>query len=301
MMNGVVFDIERCSMRDGPGIRTTVFLKGCPLSCLWCHNPESQAFAPELALFQEKCAHCRACERACPTGAHEFTGGVHVLNRDACRMCGRCVDACPTGALKRYGEIMSAEKIIETTLKDAAYYTQTGGGLTVSGGEPFAQPDFLVEILELAKRRSLHSCVETSGYARPEDMKRALPLTDLFLFDIKAAPEDHKRLTGADNGRILSNLERLMALGANVLLRCPVVPGMNDSDEHFRFLASLENAYPALRGVEILSYHDMGRGKARALGREYHVSARTADEAVKKDWKARMRAAGLSASAIDAF
>lgn len=298
---GVVFDIQRCSMHDGPGIRTTVFLKGCPLRCLWCHNPESQAFAPELALFSDRCTQCGACERICPTGAHRLTNGVHALNREACQLCGRCIEACPAGALKIFGETMSAERIVDTAMKDAAYYKETGGGLTVSGGEPFAQPDFLMEILELAKRRSLNTCVETSGYARPADILRAMPRIDLFLFDIKATPEDHKKLTGADNGRILSNLDRLMALGANVLLRCPVVPGLNDTSEHFQFLASLEKKYPALLGVEILPYHDMGRGKARALGREYEVFARTADEAVKQNWKARMRAAGLSADAIISF
>jgi pyruvate formate lyase activating enzyme len=300
-MMGVIFDLMRCSMHDGPGIRTTVFLKGCPLRCLWCHNPESQRFEPELALFQSKCAFCLACERACPAAARRFDGGVHALNRDACNKCGRCVDVCPTGAIKRYGETVSAEQIVDEAMRDAAYYLETGGGLTVSGGEPFAQSAFLLEILELAKRRSLHTCVETSGHARGEDIERALPLIDLFLYDIKARPEEHRKLTGADNGLILKNLDRLMALGARVLLRCPVVPGLNDMDGHFSFLASLEKAYPSLKGVEILPYHDMGRGKARAVGREYRVSTRAADDEIKNSWKTRMRAAGLSASAIESF
>ncbi len=300
-MMGVIFDLQRCSMHDGPGIRTTVFLKGCPLRCLWCHNPESQRFEPELALFESKCALCRACERACPAAAHRFEGGVHALNRDACNKCGRCVDACPAGALKRYGETFSAEQIVDEAMRDVAYYLETGGGLTVSGGEPFAQSAFLLEILELAKSRSLHTCVETSGYARWEDIERALPFIDLFLYDIKARPEEHRKLTGADNNLILKNLGRLMALGARVLLRCPVVPGLNDTDAHFYFLASLEKAYPSLQGIEILPYHDMGRGKARAVGREYRVSARAADDEIKNSWKTRMRAAGLSASAIESF
>ena len=300
-MDGVVFDIQRCSMHDGPGVRTTVFFKGCPLRCLWCHNPESQYFAPELALFQDKCALCRACERACPSGAHRFDGGVHALNRAACVLCGRCVEACPSGALKWYGERMRAEQVVEIALKDAAYYAATGGGLTVSGGEPFAQPAFLLEVLELAKKQSLNICVEISGYARWEDIRRALPLTDLFLYDIKATQAEHRALTGVDNGRILKNLDQLMALGAPVLLRCPVVPGLNDTDGHFLFLAALEEAYPSLLGIEILPYHDMGRGKARAVGREYKVPARTAGDEQKKDWKTRMRSAGLSASAIDSF
>ena len=298
---GVVFDIQRCSMHDGPGIRTTVFLKGCPLSCLWCHNPESQRFAPELALFKDKCALCRACENVCPAAAHRFEGGVHALNWGACTLCGRCVEACPAGALKRYGETMSAEEVVDTALKDAAYYRETGGGLTVSGGEPFAQGAFLIELLELAKAWSLHTCVETCGQARWADIERALELTDLFLYDIKARPEEHRKLTGANSGQILENLSRLMALGARVQLRCPVVPGLNDDDAHFAFLASLEKMYPSLEGVEILPYHDMGRGKARAVGREYRVSAHTADDEVKKDWKTRMRAAGLSDAAIGSF
>jgi pyruvate formate lyase activating enzyme len=293
---GVVFDVQRCSMHDGPGIRTTVFLKGCPLSCLWCHNPESQRFAPELALFTDKCAHCRACERACPAAAHRFEGGVHTLERDACNQCGRCADACPAGALKRYGETMSAEEVVDIALRDAAYYRETGGGLTISGGEPFAQGAFLIEILELAKARSINTCVETCGQARWADIERARPLTDLFLYDIKARPEEHKKLTGAESGRILENLGRLMALGARVLLRCPVVPGLNDEDAHFAFLASLEKMYPTLKGVEILPYHDMGRGKARAIGREYRVTAHAADDEIKKDWKTRCARRGLSAA-----
>ena len=300
-MGGVIFDIQRCSMHDGPGIRTTVFLKGCPLKCLWCHNPESQDFAPELALFLDRCTLCRACDRVCPVGAHRFVDGVHALNRGLCALCGRCTKACPTSALKQYGETMNADRVIDIAMKDAAYYKETGGGLTVSGGEPFAQPDFLLQILENAKRRSMHTCVETSGYARWADILRALPYIDLFLFDIKAIPEDHKKLTSVDNGRILSNLDQLMALGARVTLRCPVVPGVSDTSEYFRFLAALEKRYSALQGVEILPYHDMGRGKARSLGREYIVSARTTDEADKKDWKAKMRAAGLSTSAINSF
>ena len=300
-MDGVVFDIQRCSMHDGPGIRTTVFLKGCPLKCRWCHNPESQAFAPELALFGAKCTMCRACEHACPAGAHRFDGQAHTLDRAACTLCGRCVEACPSGALKRYGEHMSARQIVDIALKDAAYYEATGGGLTVSGGEPLAQPDFLEALLSLAKQNGLHTCVETSGYARWADVERTLSLTDLFLYDVKAPQRTHRALTGGDGERVLDNLRALMALGARVVLRCPIVPGLTDTDEHFAALAALARAYPALAGMEILPYHDMGRGKALAVGRDFAVAARTVDDALKRSWKAGMRAAALPAAAIDSF
>jgi len=300
-MDGVIFDIQRCSMHDGPGIRTTVFFKGCPLRCLWCHNPESQTFAPELALFQGKCTLCRACERACPSGAHRFGGGVHALDRAACMLCGRCVKACPSGALKRYGERVPAEQIVDIALKDSAYYASTGGGLTLSGGEPFSQAPFLMEVLALAKQNGLHTCVETSGFASWEDVERALPLTDLFLYDIKAPRDTHKALTGVSNDRILSNLGLMMERGARVVFRCPIIPGLNDTDEHFAGLAALAKRYPAIEGVEILPYHDMGRGKARAIKMEYNVSAPAVDGALKNSWKERMRSAGLPTAAIDSF
>lgn len=300
-MDGVIFDIQRCSMHDGPGIRTTVFFKGCPLRCLWCHNPESQAFEPELALFQNKCTRCRACEGACPNRAHRFDERGHRLDRAACTLCGRCVEACPSGALKKYGRRASAAQIVDTALKDAAYYAATGGGLTVSGGEPLAQPDFLERVLALAKQKGLNTCVETSGYAPWAHFERVLKWTDLFLYDVKAPPGAHRALTGGDGDRPLDNLKALMGRGAQVVLRCPIVPGLNDTDQHFAGLAALALAYPALAGIEILPYHDMGRGKALAIGREYPVEGPTAADALKRDWKARMRLAGLPASAVDSF
>lgn len=300
-MDGIIFDIQRCSMHDGPGIRTTVFFKGCPLRCLWCHNPESQSFAPELALSEEKCSLCRACERVCPSGVHRFDAGRHTLERAHCTACVRCVQVCPSGALKRYGERARAEEIVALALKDEAYYASTGGGLTISGGEPLSQAAFLLELLALAKQKNLNTCVETSGYGSWNDLRRALPLTDLFLYDIKATPNAHKALTGVECDHILSNLKRIVEWGARVVLRCPIVPGLNDTEEHFAGLAALAWACPSLEGMEILPYHDMGRGKARSIGKQYAVPARTADDALKQEWKSRMRSAGLPDSVIGSF
>lgn len=299
-MDGVIFDVLRCSMHDGPGIRTTVFLKGCPLRCQWCHNPESQAFAPELALFEAKCAMCGACAATCPRGAHRLAGGRHALDRCACDRCGRCVSACPQGALKLFGQRASADDVVETARKDAAFYRASGGGLTVSGGEPLAQPEFLAALLSLSRRQGIHTCVETSGFAPGEVIDLVAPHVDLFLFDVKAPASTHRALTGVELAPIAMNLGRLLDAGAQVLLRCPIVPGLNDTDEHFRFLAGLLKQWPAVAGMEMLPYHDLGRGKAAAIGRRYELGP-TVDGAQKLGWKQRMREAGLPEAVVESF
>lgn len=298
---GVIFDIQRCSMHDGPGIRTTVFLKGCPLSCKWCHNPESQALHPQLAFYAEKCSLCGRCESLCPQ-VHEITGNRHFVNYSGCQACGACVKACPSHALSIFGNNVSVADIMETVRKDSVYYQQTGGGLTVSGGEPFLQHDFLTELLASAKSEQFHTCVETSGFTSREHLVKALPYVDLFLFDYKVtSPSLHKEFTGVDHKLILDNLEFLYRQDKQVLLRCPIIPGYNDTQEHFSGIHRIETAYPDLAGIEILPYHNLGRGKAAAIGQNYEISSPTADTDLKKQWKEKMAACGCSHLILQSF
>ena len=269
-MTATVFDIQRFSLQDGPGIRTTVFLKGCPLRCIWCHNPESKSRQPELLLYKNRCIGCLDCSSACPTGVHSVSAsGEHLLNRARCIACGACAEAC-TGALEICGKEMEPVEVLNEVMKDFFFFDTSGGGLTVSGGEPLMQAEFTEALLALAKFRNLHTAIETSGYAPWETVERVAKLTDLFLWDVKETdPARHKEYTGVDNALILENLHRLSALGAKIVLRCPVIPGYNDRKEHFAAVGKLAEALAAVERVDIEPYHPLGIGKAEALGREY--------------------------------
>ena len=264
---GIVFDIQRCSMHDGPGIRTTVFLKGCPLSCQWCHNPESQSFEPQLGYMEEKCILCRRCESACKEGVHCFEGGRHIVYHNRCIAAGTCVDVCPTGALKLYGKKISIQEIMQVVMRDKSYYEQSGGGITLSGGEPLAQISFSKGLLKAAKSAGIHTCIETSGYAPTKSVMEILPFIDYFLFDYKVTGEEcHKKYTGVGQKLILENLRIIYESGKKILLRCPIISGVNDNQEHFEAIKALKLKYPNLEGVEYLPYHDLGKSKAEAIG-----------------------------------
>lgn len=293
---GLVFDIQRCALNDGPGIRTTVFLKGCPLSCLWCHNPESQAPGPQLAYDPERCTDCLACVPACPHVAHGAVEGKHVWNPERCRSCGACVPACAYGALKLVGEVMTVAQVMAEVLKDVAYYRRSGGGLTVSGGEPMAQFAFTRALLRAAKEAGLHTCLDTSGQTSRSRLKAVLSDVDLFLYDYKATdPRDHRRLTGVANERIVDNLDFLYRQGARIRLRCPLVPGVNDTPAHLAGIAGLAARYPDLEAIQILPYHDMGRDKALHIGRVNVLrDLPTADEATKARWIAALHDLGCT-------
>ncbi len=269
-MTATVFDIQRFSLHDGPGIRTTVFLKGCPLRCLWCHNPESKSKKAELTLYKNRCIGCLDCLSACPNGVHSVSpSGEHLLDRTRCLVCGACAAAC-TGALEVCGTEMRPEEVLEEVLKDLPFYENSGGGLTVSGGEPLLQAEFTYALLSMAKSRGLHTAIETSGYAPWETVREIAAVTDLFLWDVKETdPARHKAYTGVDNAVILENLRRLDAQGAKIVLRCPVIPGCNDREEHFAAVGKLAETLSAVEHVDIEPYHPLGISKADALGQEY--------------------------------
>ncbi len=257
MSTATIFDIQRNSYVDGPGIRTTVFFKGCNLKCAWCHNPESQNPKREMLFYKDKCIGCGKCKEKCPNSLEK------------CDFCEKCTIVCPQDAREICGKEYTAEELLKIVLKDKAFYDASGGGVTFSGGECMLQVDFLEEILRLCKENGIHTAVDTAGHVPYDYFERILPYTDLFLYDVKCLDsEKHKKFVGVSNARILENLEKLLAAGASVLVRIPVIPEVNDSAEEmkavFAFLRKGNNA----PRVELLPYHRMGEHKYTALGKE---------------------------------
>jgi len=272
-MKSTVFNIQRFSVNDGPGIRTTVFLKGCMLRCIWCHNPESHSPRPQLMLYADRCIGCGKCLEVCPDGLHSFAAdGTHQIRREACSACGRCAEAC-VGALEIAGREMSIDEILTEVKKDSAFYAHSGGGMTVSGGEPLMQPEFTLALLKAAKESGLHTCIETCGFASEEAVLALTPYVDLFLWDVKETDSArHKEFTGVPNERILSNLRALNAAGASVVLRCPIIPGCNDRKEHLHAIAALAEELSGVQRVDVEPYHPLGKAKSESLGSTYALN-----------------------------
>lgn len=261
-----VFNIQKFCTDDGPGIRTTVFLKGCHLRCAWCHNPEGLSPAPRLAYSPVDCVSCRRCEAVCPNGVHSFEYGQHHIDRSRCIRCGLCVETCNYGALSFCGETMTAAQVLETALADKAFYSPQGG-ITISGGEPLLQPDFVLALGTLAKEQSIHVCVETSGAVPFPVIEKILPAVDLFLFDIKETdPDNHLRYTRVKNDLPIENIRKLDSLGVPLILRCPIIPGVNDRPAHFEALAALFTSLDHALGIQLMPYHALGQGKTTRFG-----------------------------------
>lgn len=249
-----------------------MFLKGCGLSCWWCHNPESQAPGPELLYHEARCIHCGGCVAACPNGAVAWVDGAPVTDRSRCRACGRCAEQCWAEARELAGRAMTVEQVLAELERDRPFYEQSGGGVTVSGGEPLRQPRFTAALLAAARARGFHTALDTCGHASWEALDALRHDVDLFLYDVKLADTArHRRYTGVGNEAIIANLRRLAAAGHRIVLRCPVVPGVTDGADNLAAIRDLAASLPGLERLDLLPYHRTGAGKYRRLDRNYRL------------------------------
>ncbi len=275
-IRGNIFDIQRYSLHDGPGIRTTVFLKGCPLRCLWCSNPESQKLYPELAFFENKCVRCNRCVEACCLGA--ITNSITLerleINRDMCNGCGQCEEVCTYEALKIIGLSYSVKEVLNIVRRDVPFYSKSRGGVTLSGGEPLFQAEFSEVFLRACKRESIHTAVQTSAYCAKNVFERIMPFVDLFIFDLKIIDTDkHELLTGVKNDQIIKNLDYLLDSSCNVIIQIPLIPGVNYNHHLFKQMVDfLVPRSQKILGVSLIPYHKLGIPKYKALGRNYALS-----------------------------
>lgn len=266
-MSGIISNIQRFSVHDGPGIRTTVFLKGCPLHCLWCHNPESISPLPEVALHPERCIRCGTCSATCKHHAIHLEDDTPVTLRELCHQCGECADACVAEARILIGRKMSTEEVLVEIRKDLVFFARSGGGATFSGGEPLLQDEFLCSLLAACRQERIHTAVDTSGHAPARALERVAVQTDLFLYDLKIMDDVlHQEFTGVSNARILENLRLLAGWKKAVIVRVPVIPGINDTEENMRAIGDFVDRLGSVREVHLLPYHHTGAEKYRRLG-----------------------------------
>lgn len=270
----MLFDVRRFSVNDGPGIRTTVFFKGCPLKCVWCHNPEGLDSEPEFFWDERRClGSTHQCTVVCPKNVLEGKTGSWKLDDGTCDSCGECERHCPTGAFQIIGSRMSIDGLVELILKDRVFYENSGGGVTFSGGEPFMQPEFLGEVLSRCKSFSLHTAVDTSGYAPWDVIGPLLADIDLFLYDLKLMDDaEHRKFTGVSNRMVLENLKKIVHAEKAVQVRIPLIPGITDSDTNIFSMAEFLGTIPALRQVSLLNFHKGGGQKYRRKGLTYAMS-----------------------------
>jgi pyruvate formate lyase activating enzyme len=273
LITGTVFDVKKFSIHDGPGIRTTVFLKGCPLTCWWCHNPESQARAQELVFRENRCIRCGACEAACSQQAIHSNGDLMVIDGERCTLCGDCVEVCYAEAREIVGQEMTVAHVMGEIERDVAFYDESGGGVTFSGGEPLLQRDFLLALLQACQEKEIHTTLDTCGFARWEALDKIRGYVDLFLYDLKLMDAArHREFTGVSNELILQNLQALSLRGHDIVLRVPIIPGINDDDENIHQLGAFAAALPRLNRVDILPYHQTGTEKYHRLNKDYGLS-----------------------------
>ncbi|ABO51469.1 glycyl-radical enzyme activating protein family [Desulforamulus reducens MI-1] len=280
MLTGSIFDIMKYSIRDGPGIRTTIFFKGCPLKCLWCHNPESQDPEPQLMFWPDRCIGCGDCVETCVNQAI-LPGGIH---KERCRRCGQCAAVCPTLAREMVGRRVAVEEVVREIERDRIFYEESGGGVTFSGGEPLVQPSFLHSLLDACQDREIATAVDTTGYTAEETLLSISEKVDLFLYDIKLMDDEkHKLFTGVSNRLILNNLQKLSQRHPHIIIRIPIIPGINDDRENLEQMASFISTLQNIWEVQLLPYHNTGMGKYERLNLPYQLAQTQppADEAMQ--------------------
>ncbi len=266
-MKGNIFDVKHFAVHDGPGIRTTVFFKGCPLKCLWCHNPESISFEKQIGFIEHKCVNCGRCASVCPSGAHLMAEGIHKFLPSACTLCGKCVDVCPQKTLSLYGKEAEIHSLMSELLEDRDFYESSGGGVTLSGGECLMQADFCAQLLKELKEEGIHTAVDTCGYVTKDIIDKVAQYTDLFLYDIKAMDEDvHIKCTGKSNVKILENLKYIDSKNKSIEVRYPYVPDFNSNQAQkiAEFLSTIKN----ISEVKVLPYHNYAGTKYKSLEKE---------------------------------